>query len=107
MSLNENAEFNRLADARLTTCNISDSLDKFGYREQVAFNRLVSLRPKDRVMGRARTVKFEDDSECDSNNPYDDMIAFIDSTQPGKIIEFPTERRNTTAFWGRWFGPAQ
>ena len=106
MSSNEHAEYNRLADARLTTSNISDSLDKFGYREQVAFNRLVSLRPEDRVMGRARTVTFEDDSESDPQHPYDDMIAFIDSVEPGEIVVIATGRSNKTAFWGELFSAA-
>ena len=106
MSSADHSEFIRLADARLTTCNISDSLDKCGYRDQVAFNRLVSLRLEDRIMGRARTVRFEEDPNPNPENPYDDMIAFIDSVEPGEIVVIATGRSNKTAFWGELFSAA-
>jgi regulator of RNase E activity RraA len=106
MSSVEDSEYIRLADAKLTTCNISDSLDKCGYRDQVAFNRLVSLRPEDRIMGRARTVRFEADQNQNPENPYDDMIAFIDSVEPGEIVVIATGRSNQTAFWGELFSAA-
>jgi len=106
MSLDESETFIREADSRLTTCNISDSLDKCGYRDQVAFQRLVSLRPNDRIMGRARTVRFEEDLNPNPENPYDDMIEFIDSVSAGEIVVIATGRSNKTAFWGELFSAA-
>ena len=106
MSSNNSENYVREADSRLTTCNISDSLDKFGYRDQVAYQRLVSLRPNDRVMGRARTVRFEEDLNPNPENPYDDMIAFIDTVAPGEIVVIATGRSNRTAFWGELFSAA-
>ena len=106
MSSNNSENYIREADSRLTTCNISDSLDKFGYRDQVAYQRLVSLRPNDRVMGRARTVRFEEDLNPNPDNPYDDMIAFIDTVATGEIVVIATGRSNRTAFWGELFSAA-
>ena len=106
MSLDDSELFIREADSRLTTCNISDSLDKCGYRDQVAFQRLVSLRPNDRIMGRARTVRFEEDLNPNPENPYDDMIEFIDSVSAGEIVVIATGRSNKTAFWGELFSAA-
>jgi len=103
----DNAEnFIREADSRLTTCNISDSLDKCGYRDQVAFQRLVSLRPNDRIIGRARTIRFEEDLNPNPEKPYDDMIEFIDSVSAGEIVVIATGRSNKTAFWGELFSAA-
>ena len=106
MSLDDSELFIREADSRLTTCNISDSLDKCGYRDQVAFQRLVSLRSNDRIMGRARTVRFEEDLNPNPENPYDDMIEFIDSVSAGEIVVIATGRSNKTAFWGELFSAA-
>ncbi len=97
---------NLIADARLTTTNISDSLDKFGYRSQVLVRRLVGLQPDQRIFGRARTVQFESTDEIDPAKPYDDMINFIDSIAGAEIVVIATGESNLSAVWGELFSAA-
>lgn len=66
-----------------TTANLSDSLDGLGLRDLVLADRFPSLILGSRILGPARTVRFESTDEVDPARPYDDAIGFIDSVQPG------------------------
>lgn len=90
----------------LTTANLSDSLDGVGLRDQVLADRLVPLVPGSRILGVARTVRFEPADDLDPEKPYDDAIDFIDSVQRGEVIVVATGESNASAFWGELFSAA-
>lgn len=98
--------YNAVADSKLTSANISDSLDKCGRRGQVLNHRLQGLLSDQRIFGRARTVVFEPDEVMEPEKPYDDMIDFIDSVESGEIVVIATGGSNATAFWGELFSAA-
>lgn len=89
-----------------TTANLSDSLDGVGLRAQVLADRLPSLTPGSRILGPARTVRFEPTDDVDPAQPYDDAIDFIDSVLPGEVIVIATAAGNASAFWGELFSAA-
>ena len=91
---------------RFTTAILSDACDAVGLRHQVLDQRLTCVLPGRRIMGRARTARFEPTEVVDPPNPYDAAIDFIDSTQPGDLIVIATGESNASAFWGELFSAA-
>ena len=92
-------------DASLTSAMISDSLDVVGVRNNVMANHVVPLFEGARVLGRASTVQFEPSDE-DSEHPYDDAIAYIDTLRPGNVAVIATGDNLSTAYWGELFSAA-
>lgn len=92
--------------AGLTAANLSDSLDSVGLRHQVLADRLCSVIPGSRVIGRARTARFAPTEVLDPQAPYSAAIDFIDSVAPGDLIVIATNRSNASAFWGELFSAA-
>jgi regulator of RNase E activity RraA len=92
-------------DASLTSAMISDSLDVVGVRNNVMANHVVPLFEGARVLGRASTVHFEPSDE-DSEHPYDDAIAYIDTLRPGNVAVIATGDNLSTAYWGELFSAA-
>jgi 4-hydroxy-4-methyl-2-oxoglutarate aldolase len=93
-------------DAGITVPMLSDSCDRAGFRDQVFESRLQPLISPTRASGRARTVYYRPDPSTDPENPYDDVIEFIDGTAPGEIIVASTDSSNACAFWGELFSAA-
>lgn len=89
-----------------TTANLSDSLDAVGYRHQVLAQRLPCVIPGSRILGPARTVRFESTDDVDPAKPYDDAIDLIDSIEPGEVVVIATGASNASAFWGELFSAA-
>lgn len=89
-----------------TTANLSDSLDAVGERHQVLAERLPCVIPGSRILGAARTVRFEPTDDVDPAQPYDDAIDFIDSIAPGEVVVIATGVSNASAFWGELFSAA-
>lgn len=89
-----------------TTANLSDSLDSVGERHQVLAERLPCVIPGSRILGPARTVRFEPTDDLDPEKPYDDAIDFIDSILPGEVAVVATGEGNASAFWGELFSAA-
>jgi regulator of RNase E activity RraA len=92
-------------DAGLTSAMISDSLDVVGVRHNVMANHVVPLFEGARALGRASTVRFDISFE-DSENPYDDAIAYIDTLRRGDIAVIATDSNLSTAYWGELFSAA-
>lgn len=90
----------------LTTANLSDSLDQCGYRNHVLERRLCSVTPGARILGIARTVRFEATTDMDPQDPYGAAIDFIDSIRPGELVVVATGESNDSAFWGELFSAA-
>lgn len=89
-----------------TTANLSDSLDAVGERHRVLAERLLCVIPCSRILGPARTVRFEPTDDVDPATPYDDAIDFIDSIEPGEVVVIATGASNASAFWGELFSAA-
>ncbi|WP_293169365.1 RraA family protein [Microcella sp.] len=89
-----------------TTANLSDSLDAVGERHRVLAERLPCAIPGSRILGPARTVRFEPTDDVDPAKPYDDAIDFIDSIEPGEVVVIATGESNASAFWGELFSAA-
>jgi 4-hydroxy-4-methyl-2-oxoglutarate aldolase len=89
-----------------TTANLSDSLDAVGERHRVLAERLPCVIPGSRILGPARTVRFESTDDIDPANPYDDAIDVIDSIEPGEVVVIATGASNASAFWGELFSAA-
>lgn len=89
-----------------TTANLSDSLDAVGERRRVLAERLPCVIPGSRILGPARTVRFEPSYVIDPAGPYDDAIDFIDSIEPGEVVVVATGTSNASAFWGELFSAA-
>jgi len=95
-----------LPPALPTTANLSDSLDAVGERDRVLALRLSCVTPGSRILGPARTVRFEPTDDIDPPNPYDEAIDFIDSIEPGEVVVIATNVSNASAFWGELFSAA-
>jgi regulator of RNase E activity RraA len=89
-----------------TTANLSDSLDVVGERRRVLAERLPCVIPGSRILGPARTVRFEPSYVIDPADPYDDAIDFIDSIEQGEVVVVATGTSNASAFWGELFSAA-
>ncbi|MFC5252035.1 RraA family protein [Streptomyces nigrescens] len=89
----------------LSACQVSDVLDSIGLRQQVVMAGLRPLQQGTMIAGRAATVQFVP-TESDSDAPYDDMIAFIDSLRPGDLVVAATNADRRTAYWGELFSAA-
>ena len=89
-----------------TTANLSDSLDSLGERHQVLSDRLPCVIAGSRILGPARTVRFEPTDVIDPDKPYDDAIDLIDSILPGEVVVVATGEGNDSAFWGELFSAA-
>jgi 4-hydroxy-4-methyl-2-oxoglutarate aldolase len=89
-----------------TTANLSDSLDAVGERRRVLAERLPCVIPGSRILGPARTVRFEPSYVIDPAGPYDDAIDFIDSIEPGEVVVVATGTSSASAFWGELFSAA-
>ena len=95
-----------MTDPIPTTANLSDSLDAVGERRRVLAERLLCVIPGSRILGPARTVRFEPTDDVDPANPYDAAIDFIDSIEPGEVVVIATGESNDSAFWGELFSAA-
>lgn len=98
-------------DARVTSAQLSDSLDSIGVRDRVVDGSVRSQRPGTRIAGTARTVRFEPETRptsdaYDDPHPYDDFIAFMDDVEPGDVIVVATGADPRTAYWGELFSAA-
>ncbi|MCP2339105.1 RraA family protein [Actinomadura rupiterrae] len=88
-----------------STAQTSDSLDAAGLREQVVRAPIRPLRPGFRAAGRARTVRFGP-AESAGDDPYDDMIDFIDGIRPGELVVVAADGSDRSALWGELFTAA-
>lgn len=92
-------------DARVAAAQVSDSLDEAGARGQVLDASIRPLRDGMRAVGRARTVRFAAAEEA-GEDPYDDMIEFIDSVRPGEVVVIAAGGSSRSAYWGELFSAA-
>lgn len=104
-------EESRTLDPRVTSAQLSDSLDSIGIRHQAVGGAVRTLRPGQRVAGAARIVRFEPETRPAEtayleDNPYDDFIAFMDTVQAGDVIVVATGANPSTAYWGELFSAA-
>lgn len=91
--------------AALTSAIVSDSLDAVGLRRQVMDPAISSRATGVRALGRAATVQFEP-TDHDSDHPYDEVIAFIDTLQAGAVAVLATDGNLGTGYWGELFSAA-
>ncbi|MFI6321177.1 RraA family protein [Nonomuraea sp. NPDC050556] len=92
-------------DETVTAAQVSDSLDALGRRHQVLDAAIRPLRAGMRAVGLARTVQFAPAEEA-GGDPYDDMIAFIDSIRAGDVVVIATGGSGRSAYWGELFSAA-
>src|SRR5689334_11633684 len=92
-------------DPRITTAVLSDALDAAGQRDQVMNAAIRPLVKGMRAYGRAATVAF---GPVDHNveEPYDEVIAFIDGLERGAVVVAATGPSERSAFWGELFSTA-
>lgn len=88
----------------ITSAILSDALDAEGIRGQV-LDGLTPLHPGLRVVGRAATVQFAP-TEVVPDDPYRQMIEFIDGLEAGALAVVATNRSRRSAFWGELFSAA-
>jgi 4-hydroxy-4-methyl-2-oxoglutarate aldolase len=89
----------------LTAPILSDSLDAVGARRQVMGSAVTPLSAGSRAIGRAHTAQFVP-TEGDSDDPYGEMIDFIDALTPGSVAVIATGKSGRSAFWGELFSAA-
>lgn len=87
------------------TAAMSDSLDGIGHRVGAMDPVVGSMTESTSVRGTARTVQMVS-AGADSDEPYDDAIAFIDSLNPGDVVVIATEGSKVSAVWGELFTAA-
>ena len=92
-------------DQAVSTAQLADALDAVGCRRQVMEAAIVPLAIGMRAVGRAATVQFAP-VEQDSDDPYDDAIAFIDGLPEGAIVVIATGQSTRSAYWGELFSAA-
>ncbi|WP_067480459.1 RraA family protein [Actinomadura hibisca] len=92
-------------DPRAAAAQVADSLDAAGARRQVLAAAIRPLREGMRAVGRARTVQFVP-VERAGDDPYDDMIDFIDGVRPGEVVVVAAGGSARSACWGELFSAA-
>ncbi|MFF4198320.1 RraA family protein [Nonomuraea sp. NPDC001831] len=92
-------------DPGVAAAQLSDSLDETGVRGRVLDPAVRPLRAGMRALGRARTVRFVPAGTA-GENPYDDMIDFIDSVLPGEVVVIAAGGSDRSACWGELFSAA-
>jgi len=92
-------------DPAVSTAQLADALDAVGCRQQVMEAAIAPLATGMRAIGRAATVQFAR-VDHDSDEPYDDAIAFIDGLETGTIVVIASEASTRSAFWGELFSAA-
>lgn len=90
----------------VTSARISDTLDALGCRQQVMSAELIPLRWGMRASGPAATIEFGPALSAAPEHPYDDVIEFIDSLEPGEIAVIAAHGDVSTALWGELFSAA-
>lgn len=98
-------------DERVTSAQLSDSLDADGVRGYVMDGRVAALRRGHRVAGTARTIRFEPVTEPAETayrhpDPYREFITFMDGVRDGDVIIVATGGDERTAYWGELFSAA-
>ncbi|WP_210414805.1 RraA family protein [Microlunatus elymi] len=98
-------------DDRVTSAQLSDSLDALGERGHVMSAAIRPLRPGARIVGRARTIRFEPIAEpaevvYQNPDPYRPFIEFMDGVQQGDMIVVGTGGDQRSAYWGELFSAA-
>ena len=98
-------------DARVTSDQLSDSLDALGVRGQVMTGDIGALQRPARIAGPARTIRFEPittsvEAAYRTADPYRPFIEFMDGVQPGEVIVVSTGGDRRTAYWGELFSAA-
>lgn len=94
-----------MLDLRITTAILSDALDAAGRRDQVLSGAIRPLVPGMRAAGRAATVEFGA-VDHDSEQPYDEIIAFIDGLESGALAVVATGPTERSGHWGELFSAA-
>jgi len=79
---------------------VCDALDSLGHRHQAMHQRLRPLDPENcTIVGRARTARWMD-IDYETEDPYGEEIALIDSLQPGDVVVHSTDYAGRNAPWG-------
>lgn len=84
---------------------LADSLDAVGWRRQVLSAGICPLQSDVRILGRAATVQFAP-TELDTDDPYGDIISFLDALSPGDVAIVATSGDLRAAYWGELFSAA-
>jgi 4-hydroxy-4-methyl-2-oxoglutarate aldolase len=86
---------------------VCDALDSVGYRAQALDAALQPLVRPARLVGRARTVEFiVTHGDASSDDPYGDMIDFIDGLSPGEVAVIAAHASTRSGCWGELFTTA-
>lgn len=94
-----------MIDLRITTAILSDALDAIGRRDQVLAGSIRPLVAGMRAAGRAATVEFGP-VDHDVEQPYDEIMAFIDGLEPGSVAVVATGPTERSGHWGELFSAA-
>ena len=90
-----------------TVAMVCDALDTVGYRVQALDVALQPLVRPARLVGRARTVEFiASHSDAADDDPYGDMINFIDALCPGDVAVIAAHGSTRSGCWGELFTAA-
>ncbi|MFI6346148.1 RraA family protein [Streptomyces sp. NPDC050560] len=98
-------------DERVTAAQLSDSLDSLEVRGQVLDGRIRPLRGGSRIVGRARTIRFEPVTRPAAEvyadpDPYRPFIEFMDGVRRDEVVVVATGGDERTAYWGELFSAA-
>ncbi|MGQ4513141.1 RraA family protein [Streptomyces sp. DW26H14] len=98
-------------DERVTAAQLSDSLDSFQVRGQVLDGRVRPLQKGVRVVGRARTIRFEPvtspaEEVYAEPDPYRPFIDFMAGVRRDEVVVVATGGDERTAYWGELFSAA-
>jgi regulator of RNase E activity RraA len=89
---------------RLYTAVLSDILDSIGMREQCPDVELNSVTGVRVLLGLAKTLQWEDYRD-EGGDPYNLMIAAIDSIKPGEVV-VSAAHSSQSALWGELLSTA-
>ena len=105
MSVSTETDRFKTLEAELFTAVISDTLDRFGYRDQAMDATIRPALDGAVVAGRAHTI-LSSDVYTIPDDPYTNEIAAIDSLKPNDILVGATNKSTRTCLWGELLSTA-
>jgi len=88
------------ASAMLTSALAADALDEIGFRHQCLSSEIQPLMDGSHVVGRAHTARAVESTPGERKEPYDGLLAAIDSAPKGAVFVIGTGHSDSAGIWG-------
>lgn len=100
MSLPTTQQYYDQIEATLYTAVVHDVLDEIGYHNQALNPQMRPLTQTTRLVGRAATLLAAQLVDSDEGQPFDSLLQFADSLEPGEVVVGTTGTDLPAALWG-------